>query len=293
MDHLEQIQRAVDFIEDHLHDDLEVDEICRVAGFSRWHFQIVFSASVGDSLKEYIRKRRLTHAMKELRSDKRILDIALNAGFDSQEAFTRAFKQMYGMNPGECRKKGINISLIQKVRITFAYLDHLYGGLTMEPAFKRLAEKKVVGVKGTFISVLSPEKNNFVVIPALWQKYMPRKAEIKNGIAPIDFGVCYEVPANERTRPDECYYMACKEVTSLDNIPEGMTGFIIPEGDYAVFTHIGALEKFEYTLNYIYGSWLPKSGKKLRHAPDLELYDQRFKLNSDDSEIDIYIPIES
>ncbi len=292
MDHLAQIQKAVDYIEDHIHEDLEVDVIAKVAGFSRWHFQIVFSASVGDSLKEYIRKRRLTFAMRELRSEKRILDIALDAGFESQEAFSRAFKQMYHMTPGECRKRGGELSLGHKIRITFEYLDHLYGGLTMEPSFRDLPEKKVVGVKGVFISVLSPEKNNFIVIPQLWQKYMPRKSEIKNVTSQTDLGVCYEVPASERSRPDECYYMACTEVTSLEDIPEGMVGFTIPAGQYAVFTHIGALEKFEFTLNYIYGSWLPKSGKKLRHAPDLELYDQRFKLNSDKSEIDIYIPIE-
>jgi AraC family transcriptional regulator len=94
--HLEQIQRAVDYIEEHLKDDLATESIARVAGFSMWHFQTVFSASVGDSLKEYIRKRRLTQALAALAiSENRILDIALEAGFESQEAFSRAFKSMF------------------------------------------------------------------------------------------------------------------------------------------------------------------------------------------------------
>jgi AraC family transcriptional regulator len=292
MDHLEQIQRAVDYIEDHLQDDLEVDSIAKVAGFSRWHFQTVFSAAVGDSLKEYIRTRRLTKAMSELATDKRILDIAMDAGFESQEAFSRAFKLMFQLPPGECRKAGIHSSHPKKLRITFAYLDHLYGGISMEPVFKKMSEMKIIGLAGKFISILSPEKDNMVVIPALWQKYMPRRHEIKNAVNAVNLGVCYEVPPEKRSRPDECMYMAAAAVSSFENVPEGMETFTIPKGLYAVFTHKGRLETFEFTMNYIYGSWLPKSGKKLRHAPDLEMYDHRFKLNEDDSEIDIYIPIE-
>ena len=291
MTHLEQIQRAVDFIEEHLHDELNVDDIARAAGFSRWHFQLVFSSAVGDTLKEYIRARRLTHAMHELQTEKRLIDIALDAGFESQESFTRAFKNMYQQTPGECRKNG-SILPKQKPKITFLYLDHLYKGVSMEPLFKFLDEKKVVGIKGKFISVLSPEKNNMIVIPQLWGKYMPRRHEIKNTLSKFDMGVCFEMPAAEKTHPEECTYMACTEVSTFDSIPEGMESFVIPSGNYAVFTHKGELAKFEMTMGYIYGSWLPKSGKKLRSAPDIEMYDERFKLNQPDSEIDIYIPIE-
>jgi AraC family transcriptional regulator len=292
MDHLGQIQRAVDYIEDHLNDELEVDSIAKVAGFSKWHFQMVFSSSVGDSLKSYIRGRRLTKAMGELGSDKRILDIALDAGFESQEAFTRAFKAQFQNTPGECRKAGINPSHLKRPKITIDYLDHLYRGISMEPKFKTIKEMKIVGVSGVFISVLSPDKDNMVVIPKLWQAYMPRRHEIKNAKSQTNLGVCFEVPADRQTRPDQCLYVAATEVTSFDNIPEGMELFTIPAGEYAVFTHKGPVETFEMTMNYIYGSWLPKSGKKLRHAPDIEFYDERFKLGSDDSELDVYIPIE-
>jgi AraC family transcriptional regulator len=292
MEHLDQIQRAVDYIEDHLNDDLSIDEIAKMAGFSRWHFQTVFSAAVGDTLKEYIRSRRLTKAMAELGSDKRILDIALDAGFESQESFTRAFKTMFKLTPGDCRKVGINPLHLKKIRITIEYLDHLYRGINMEPLYKTIPEMKIVGCLGKFISVLSPDKNNMVVIPALWQSFMPRIREIKNAKSQINLGVCYEVPPNEIVRADECMYMAAMEVTSFDNVPNGMKTFTIPSGEYAVFTHKGALDNFEHTMNYIYGSWLPKSGKKLRHAPDIEMYDHRFKLNEVDSEIDVYIPVE-
>lgn len=290
MDHLGQIQRAVDYIEDHLNDDLEVDSIAKVAGFSRWHFQIVFSAAVGDSLKEYIRTRRLTKAMMELGTDKRILEIALDAGFESQESFTRAFKAMYKLTPGEARKLGIHLSHNKKLRITLEYLDHLYGGINMEPVLKTLPEILVIGMSGRFISVRSPEKNNMMVIPKLWQSYMPRRHEIKNTKSYADMGICF--PVSDKSHPEECGYIAGAEVTSLDEIPEGMTGLSVPASEYAVFTHKGVLDTIEHTMNYIYGSWLPKSGRKLKMAPDIEMYGPKFKLNHPDSELEIYIPIE-
>ncbi len=143
MDHLQQLQRAVDYIEDHLSEEIKTDEVAKIAGYSRWHFQIVFSATVGDSIKEYIRKRRLTLAMTELgTTDKRILDIALDAGFESQESFTRAFKNMFGKNPGEARKEGVrSISSLHKPKITMEYLDHLYRGVNMQPEIKFVSEK--------------------------------------------------------------------------------------------------------------------------------------------------------
>lgn len=292
MTHLEQIQKAVDYIENHLDGDLQVDSIAKIAGFSRWHFQTVFSAAVGDSLKEYIRARRLSKAMMELGSEKRILEIALDAGFESQESFSRAFKLMFGMTPGDCRKKGVTTSYPKKLRITMEYLDHLYGGINMEPKLVNVQEKKVLGFAGKFISVLSPEKNNIVVIPKLWQSFMPRKNEIKNRISEANLGLCFEVPADQKEHVAECMYIAGTEVSDFTEIPAGMQSYTIPAGEYAIFTHVGPLNTFEMTMNFIYGSWLPKSGRKLRSAPDFELYDHRFKLDAADSEIDVYIPIE-
>jgi AraC family transcriptional regulator len=93
MDHIERIQRAIDYIEEHLKDELPIESIADVAYFSMWHFQRVFGAIIGDSVKEYVRKRRLASALIELTStDRRILEIAIDHQFESQESFTRAFK---------------------------------------------------------------------------------------------------------------------------------------------------------------------------------------------------------
>lgn len=294
MDHIGRIQRAIEFIEENLKEDLSTETIAMEACFSMWHFQKVFSSVVGDSVKEYVRKRRLTSALIELgTSDRRIIDIAIDYQFDSQASFTRAFKAHFGYTPGDCRKEGIKSVLsLNKPRITITYLDHLYGGMTMQPKFVTIQEKKVIGMVTNFISVLSLEKNNHIVIPQLWDRYIPRSSEIKNRKNSINLGLCERICDPFQTNhPDECLYVAGTEVTDFNFVPEGMVKKTIPGGRYAVFTHKGKLDNLEHTLNYIFGSWLPKSSEELRDAPDLEIYDERFKLGSDISELDIYIPV--
>ena len=294
MEHLNQIQRAVDYIEDRLNEDLSIESIAREAGFSMWHFQNVFKGTVGDTVKNYVRNRRLTKAMLELgATDKRILDLALDAGFESQESFTRAFKQFFNITPGECRTHGNKSELSHsKPRITMDYLNHLYGGMTMEPKIKTTVELKVIGMGGNFISILSPDKNNFEVIPKIWGQYMSRSKEITNRENWNNIGICSCITDPKlKQHPDECFYMAGTVVSDFDNVPAGMLIKVIPAGRYAVFTHKGKLDKLQHTMNFIYGSWLAKSEYKLRDAPDLEMYDERFNLDSDDSEIDLYIPV--
>lgn len=294
MDHLTRIQKAVDFVEDNLHEDLATEQIAKVAAFSQWHFQKIFTALVGDSVKEYVRKRRLTASITDLcSSDRRIIDIAMDYQFESQESFTRAFKTMFGRTPGDCRKQGLaSTPFLKKPRITFEYLDHLYGGMTMQPTFKTVDVMHFIGMSTHFISILSPEKNNHVLLPKLWDEYLRRADEIKGRISPVDIGLC-EAVANRAAKrhPDEAFYLAGTQVNQIDDVPAGMTVKTVPAGRYAVFTHKGKLDKLGHTMNYIFGSWLPKSAEELRDAPELELYDSRFKFGSDDSELDIYIPV--
>ena len=292
MDYLERIQAAVDFIEDHLKDELSTERIAGAAHFSMWHFQRVFGAIVGLGVKEYVRKRRLTQAMKDLaEKDRRILDIALDYQFESHESFTCAFKANFGVTPGDCRKRG-SIGMHHKPRITLEYLNHLHGSMNMEPKFIELAEKKVVGMGTKFVSILSPDKNNFNVIPPLWGRFVERIGEIRNRVGHASFGLVEALPKSEdKSHNDELFYIACAEVADFGATPAGMIDRVIPAGRYASFTHKGKLDKLEHTMNFIYGSWLPKSNLQLRDAPHLELYDQRFIPGSDASEFDILLPV--
>jgi AraC family transcriptional regulator len=294
MDYLTRIQRAIDYIEEHLKEELPTEQIARAAYFSMWHFQRVFGAIVGLGVKEYVRKRRLTQAMRDLaETDRRIVDIAFDYQFESQESFTRAFKAHCGLTPAECRKRGIGSKKMHhRPKVTMEYLSHIHGEMDMEPKFIELPEQKVVGMGAKFVSILSPDRNNFNVIPALWGQFMSRIGEIKHRKGELCFGLVEMLPEGEdKSHIDEMFYIACAEVSNFDAVPPGMIHRVIPMGRYACFSHKGKLDRLEHTMNFIHGSWVPKSNVRLREAPELELYDERFIPDSDNSEFDILLPI--
>lgn len=294
MTHLERVQRAIDFIEEHLYDAITIDEIASTAAYSVWHFQRVFSGMVGETVGGYVRRRRLASALSDLTAtDIPIIEIAWRHGFESQEAFTRAFKAMFGCTPGRCRREG-RCPVTRpsgRIRLTQEYLDRLYGGIQMEPVIRKMGEMNIVGCGAPFISILSSEANSHQVIPGLWDTFIKRMNEIPNTVNGPSYGVCEPVPKNERTHPEECYYIAGVQVSSLEDMPEGMVSRNVPEATYAVFTHVGKLDTLGQTMGYIYGSWIPNSDYELAAGPDLEVYDHRFNPMSDTSELDICIPV--
>ena len=161
-----------------------------------------------------------------------------------------------------------------------------------EPRITTLPERHFVGMGSNFICVLSKDRNNHVVIPALWDKYLQRRGEITTRER-TDYGLCLAVPEDRpRAHDDEYHYIACAEVEEPGDVPEGMEAMTVPEGRFAVFTHKGSLESLGATYRSIFGQWMPQSGMRLRDAPDIEIYDHRFNPSSPDSEMDICIPVE-
>jgi AraC family transcriptional regulator len=296
MTHLERIQQAIDYIEAHLSDELAIEAIAGRAAFSPWHFQRIFGAMVGETVRSYVRKRRLSQAFDSLQaSDARIADIAWAHGFESHEAFTRAFKTTFGITPGAVRRNAQPVAPpLQRIVLTPEYLHQRYGDIRMEPTFKQLDEISVIGLGSPFISILSPDQNNFTVIPALWDTLFRRIDEIPGRREEFSLGLCRSLPEGmERMHDDQFYYIAGVPVQSVDEVPTGMVSTVIPARTYAMFTHRGRLNRLQETMNYIYGSWLPNSDRERADGsvPDLEWYDGRFAHDSDTSEMDIYIPL--
>jgi predicted transcriptional regulator YdeE/DNA-binding transcriptional MerR regulator len=151
-------------------------------------------------------------------------------------------------------------------------------------------EPKIV-TKPSFLvaGTLYQGNNKNQEIAVMWQEeFLPRMDEV-NSVSHNTYGVCIESPE----LPDgEFQYIAGMEVTSEENIPEGMVLKKVPEGLYAVFEHHGSIEKLSETYAYIYQSWLPSSGYKRTAAIDYELYDEKFNDVSEDSILYLYVPVE-
>jgi len=290
MDYLEIIHSAIDYIEEHLTDEISLQDISGEAGLSPYHFHRIFHGITGNTVSEYIRERRLSLASDDLvSSKKRIIEISVEYGFESQESFTRAFKKQFGLTPAKYRTNQKHSMLFKKKRLTETGLKHLNGGITMEPKIITKESFKVVGMEGK-----TTLKNN--KIPGLWHKFMRVIGEIKNRINNnVAYGICEcvsEFDAKNFNEDTEFTELVCVEVSKFDNIPEGMVGRTLQTQKYAVFTHRGPLTNLRSTYDYIYGTWLKNSGYEIAEADDFEYYDERFNpVSQEDSEFDIYIPV--
>jgi AraC family transcriptional regulator len=149
----------------------------------------------------------------------------------------------------------------------------------------------VVGAEASFLSSLSPEANNLKVIGALWDGFLHDSRRIANRVGKEMYGIIYARPATERMHPHELQYIAAVAVTSATKIPDGMVAYTVPAGTFAVFTHRGPIHRIGETMQTIYREWLPQSAYRHAGTADVEVYDQRFHLNDDDSEMDYWMPI--
>lgn len=284
-EHIEPVAKAIRFIEERLDQPLDVKQVSGHIGFSEYYFHRMFLSVLGESVAEYVRKRRLSQAAKSILSgEQKLIEVALSCGYDSQEAFTRAFKTMFGMTPGQLRKLGR--MPLEKKPATVDMMLHLEEGLTMQPVIVEHKEELVIGMGGSFA------ENPFWEINKLWDKFNEREDEIPNIKGNYALGVCMpkhdDLPVKEG---DSFVYIAGRPVSSLDEVPEGMVAVKIPSRKYAKFTHKGPLTNLPHTVNYIWGTWLPKSEYKHANSPDFELYDERFDVKTLSGEIDIFVPI--
>jgi AraC family transcriptional regulator len=150
---------------------------------------------------------------------------------------------------------------------------------------------RVIGIEAPFVSVLSPDATNFQVIGPLWDKFLHRTKQIPNRVGHAMFGIIYGRPESERTHPHELQYLASVPVSATSTVPDGMVSHNVPAGTFAVFTHRGPIAKIGETVRDIYHAWLPQSGYVHAGIADVELYDERFRMNSEDSEMEIWLSI--
>lgn len=275
---------SIEFIEQHMYDKISVHEVAAASFYSTYHFSRIFKALVGDTPKEYIRKRRLTVAAKRLLSeDIGILELAMDCQFDSQEAFTRAFKDLFNITPAEYRKQNDPYRLLYKEQFSPHMLHFLQNELSMEPEIITRPAVKLVGISQQY-------DNADLSLPKLWSAFRPYRDLIENRIDDGSFGI-YE--SYEEDGDDIKFsYVCCAPVTNFDKVPEGMTTRELPEQMYAKFIHKGSIANLDKTLKYIWGSWLPKSKYEYMERPGFELYPPGYNVMDPTSEMAIHIPIQ-
>jgi AraC family transcriptional regulator len=271
-------QRALWFIESHLADELTLDEIAGVAGISRFHMVRAFAAATGLSVMRYVRARRLSEAARALAAGAPdILELALDADYGSHEAFTRAFRDHFGLTPEAVRASTRldHIRLQEPIQMDSTLTDNL-----QTPRFETGKPLLVAGLGGRYSS------ENGAGIPGQWHRFHQSVANIPGRIGKVAYGVCCN--GDDSGNFD---YIAGVEVSDFSDLPREFSRVRIPEQRYAVFTHADHISTIRRTVNTIWNHWLPRSGLKAADAPSFERYDEKFDPVTGDGGLEIWVPV--
>ena len=283
MEWLDRFNRALDYIEDHLTRPISYDEAARIACCSTYHYQRMFSYIAGVPLSEYIRRRRMTLAAFRLQqTNAKVVDLALEYGYDSLTAFTRAFQSVHGVVPSAARKAGVPLNSYP--RITFHIT--IKGDARMDYRIEQKGAFRVMGVKTQLDSDM---EKNFQSVPAFWQK-VAQTNTIPVLMALMDtapkglLGVCGNTDDNRLE-----YYIAVASTRPLpDDRPE-FSAYTIPACTWAVFPGRGVMpDAIQQLEKRMITEWLPTSGYEYANLPDIEVY-----LNDDaqDTQFEVWMPI--
>lgn len=284
---LELIQKATNYIEKELSNKLDIDEISKHFGYSKYHFHKMFSFIVEKSPYQYIKQRRLSEAAKMLLStDMPIIDIAFSYGYESQQAFTDAFKRYFKMSPGRLRKKVKKLTFIPPFNSTdYAKKiskDDLYS-LCIE-------QREVINLAGYSSNTLK----GLFVIPRLWNLLHKNKQKIQHRIMVDRVFAINDYSTNQKCTKNRSFiYKACIAVENTDRLPKDMDVTTLPASDYAVFTfRANPVDSVEHILTYIYKEWFPLHSYQLNEKAMYELIEYGEKLDSNKkTDIKICIPI--
>ena len=281
---MQAIGRALWYIESHFAEPLTLDAVAKVSGLSRFHLSRTFAAIVGQPVLAYARGRRLSEAARLLASGAPdILQVALAVGYGSHEAFTRAFRDQFGLTPEDARARRSldSLQLTEPLRMPDTTSTNVSPDrfVTAGPMF-------FAGLRKFF---LFRDRGG---VPALWQSFAPHIGAIPGEMGGATFGLCLG-PADGAD--DSGFdYMPSVQVRTLDDLPEGIAGARISGRDWAVFRHQGHVSAIGETCAAA-GEWLAQSGRAPPVGPMqmIERYGPEFDPHTGNGGCEVWIPLAS
>jgi len=252
------LNRAIEYIEDNLLEELTCGAIARAAYLSSAHFQRAFNLLTGMTVGEYIRSRRLTLAGHELAAPgAKVIDVALKYGYETPESFSKAFTRFHGATPMQAKKGGVTLKSFHRLTIKMI----MEGGGIMDYRIEQMDAFEVVVKAKMFTAEFSTPE-----VPAFWGEYFDAGLA---KVVPPALGVCGEdVPGGSQFR----YGIGCRR-EQVGAVPDGFEVWAIPAGTWAVFTCVGAMPAaIQNQWKRIYAEWLPQAEYQMIPGYDFEYY---------------------
>ncbi len=257
MEWLTCIRTAIDFMEEHLEDNISAQDVADRVYLSPFFLQRGFSLMTGCSISEYLRNRRLYQAALELRgTEEKVIDIALRYGYETPESFTRAFSRFHGVTPSQVRD-GAAVKVFLPLTIKLS----VQGGCQMDYKIAPMFPFKVIGFQKVF-----DNETAYAEIPKFWDEICKKYADnVYAGNAPAnpyeqalvdncigEYGVCIDDVGSGKFR----YLIAGKYTGGA--VPDGMVVYEFPRNEWAVFNCIGPNPQTLQSVNTrIFSEWLP------------------------------------
>lgn len=272
-DYVARIRRVQRFIRDHLDDTLELERLAQVACFSPYHFHRIFRGMTGETIAGYVRRMRLERAAVALRTTPRsVLDVALDAGYESGEAFARAFARRMGLSPSAWR--ALDDATIPPLVLATPACG-AQGALQMDVTLETLPKLSMVALR---------HRGPYNTVGEAYDRLM-RWAGERGVLEAGPFwvvGLSYDDPKctpAHALRYDACIaFLDPEKMPDLDAIGleepglEAVRRLELPSHRYALVDHIGPYGKMQSAFDALLGSWLPDSAYEPAPAPCIELY---------------------
>ncbi len=278
MEWVERLNQSIQYIEEHLTDNVDYEQLGKIAYCSAYHFQRMFTYMAGIPLSEYIRRRKMSLAAVDLQNGtEKVIDIAEKYGYHSPTAFNRAFQSVHGIAPSAIREKDISITSYPPLTFSIA----VKGASALQ---YRMVTKKAFRILGISAPLYQKIEENFTIVPQMWQ----RAAE--NGTI-AQLASMMDTPPMGLLGVSAChdmeqwtYYIAVSSTRTAPAYDE----YIVPPATWAVFSGEGSNQSIQMLEHCIITEWLPTSGYEYADAPDIEVY-----LNPDpqNAQYEVWIPV--
>jgi AraC family transcriptional regulator len=275
---MDPVQKALWYVETHSRTGISLEQVSAASGVSPFHLTRAFTAAFGMSVMRYARRRRLTEAAKQLAAGATdILTLAMDNGYGSHEAFSRAFKEEFGVTPEGVRAHGLSPNL--ETTEAIAMKSGPLPGLN-PPHIETLPPMSLVGLVERY-DCKSPAG-----IPDQWQRFSPFLGNIPHQVGKDAYGVCYNFDDSGNFD-----YLTGVIVKKQEGTPFGLVQLELPQHKYAVFSYGGHIAEIRAVISAIWTEALPKSGYEAAHGPTLEKYGPQFNPNTGLGGFEIWIAI--
>lgn len=278
MEWIERLNKAISYIEEHLKDDIDYEQLGKIACCSAYHFQRMFTYMSGMPLSEYIRRRKMSLAAVDLQGgDEKIIDVAGRYGYNSPTAFNRAFQTIHGIAPSVAKNEGIPVKTFPPItfKITVKGVEEMNYRIETKSAFR------IIGISQPLDKEI---ENNFLVVPKMWQD-----AAINGTIQKLaglmdtpPMGLLGVSVCNDQEQWK--YFIAVSSTNVVNEFEE----YTVPASTWAIFSRTGTNQSIQDLEQRIVTEWLPTSGYEYADAPDIEVY-----LNPDpqNAQYEVWIPV--